>query len=170
MTSSGQIVTSLTIVITAFLWVRVVHAEQVVYVIRHAEVDLTLRSEDPPLTVAGRQRARNWGNVFQDAALQVIFANERERTKETALQIAEHSGTPVELLPRWDVEDLTSRVQSRHGDGAILIVSHWLTIPHLLRALGYPREVEIGRDDFDDLFVIVPSRGDEATLLHLRFQ
>ena len=50
-----------------------------------------------------------------------------------------------------------------------MIVSHSLTIPHVLKAFGHPEEVVIQREEYDRLFVIVPKPAGPPLVFGLRF-
>ena len=59
-------------------------------------------------------------------------------------------------MPRRDIDGLLERLRTQHADGRVLVISHSLTIPSLLKAFGHPEEIIIGRQEYDRLFVIVP--------------
>ena len=143
------------------------HAQQVIYLIRHAEQMLDV--EDPPITKAGQQRAKTWASVLRDADLKVIYTSKKRRTKQTGEAIAEALKVPLETMARKDVAGLVDRLRTRHADEAVLIISHSQTIPTLVKALGYSEDGTIQRDDYDNLFVIVPTGKNDATVLRLRY-
>ncbi len=72
-------------------------------------------------------------------------------------------------LPRRDIEGLLGRLRTQHAEGRVLIVSHSLTIPHVLNAFGHPEEVVIQREEYDRLFVIVPKPTGPPLVAVLRF-
>lgn len=143
------------------------YGDQVVYLIRHAEQVHDV--EDPPLTDAGQQRAKTWASILRDADLKVIYTSKKRRTMQTGEPIAETLHVPVETMSRKDVQGLVDRVREEHANDAVLIISHTRTLPKLVKAFGSSGDGTINRDDYDNLFVIVPKEGDAATMLRLRY-
>ena len=144
------------------------HAEQVVYLIRHAEQVLDV--EDPPLTKAGRQRAKAWADILRDANIKAIYTSKKLRTKQTGKPIAQALNVPLNTMPRRDVAGLVDRIRTRNAGDAVLIVSHSQTIPRLLSELGYSKDVLIKKSDYDSLFIVLPKSEGDPIVLRLRYQ
>ncbi len=143
------------------------YGDQVVFLIRHAEQVQDV--EDPPLTDAGQQRAKTWANILRDADLKVIYTSKKRRTMQTGQPIAEALKVPMETMSRKDVQGLVDRVHNEHADDAVLIISHTRTLPKLVKAFGSSGDGTINRDDYDNLFVIVPKEEGAVTMLRLRY-
>lgn len=152
----------------AFSALPTAQAQQAVYLIRHAEQ--ALDTKDPPLTEAGRQRATAWASILRDAGIKVIYTSKKRRTKQTGEHIAQALSIPLESMPRSDVAGLIDRLRTRHADDAALVISHTLSIPKLLKELGHLEDVTIEREEYGNLFVIVPKNDSDPAVLHLRFQ
>ncbi len=155
------------VVLCNFAVLPAAHAQEVVYLIRHAEQVLDV--EDPPLTEAGHQRAKAWAAILRDANVKVIYTSKKRRTKQTGESIAQALNIPLETMTRRDVAGLVDRLRTRHADDAALIVSHSRTIPKLLKELGHSEEVTIERDDYGDLFIVVPQSEIGPLVLRLRY-
>ena len=156
------------VILFGFFAQSAAHADQVVYLIRHAEQMLDV--EDPPLTEAGHQRAKAWAGILRDAGIKVIYTSKKRRTKQTGEHRAQAVDIPLETPPRREVGGLVDRLRTQHPDDAILIVSHSQTIPRLLNELGHWEDVSIGRDDYDNLFIVVPQSEGDPIVLRLRYQ
>lgn len=144
------------------------HAQQGVFLIRHAEQVLDV--EDPPLTEDGLGRAKTWATIFRDAGIKVIYTSKKVRTKQTGEAIAQKLNLPLETVPRRDVTGLVDRIRKEHADDVVLIISHSITIPKLVGAFApFVEPPRIERDDYDSLFVIVPEGEDDARVLRLRY-
>lgn len=154
------------VVLFSFAALPAAHAQEVVYLIRHAEQVLDV--EDPPLTEVGHQRANAWAAKLRNANIKVIYTSKKRRTRQTGEPIAQALSIPSEALPRRDVVGLVDRLRTRHAGDAILIVSHSRLIPKLLKELGHWEDVTIGRDDYDNLFIVVPRSESEPLVLRLR--
>ena len=142
-------------------------ADQVIYLIRHAEQMHDV--EDPPLTDIGQQRAKIWARILRDANLKMIYTSKKRRTMQTGQPIAEALEVPMETISRKDVQGLVDRVHNEYANDAVLIISHTRTLPKLVKAFGSFDDGTINRDDYDNLFVIVPKEEDDATMLRLRY-
>ena len=155
------------IILFSLSLLTVTQAQQVVYLIRHAEQVIDV--DDPPLTEAGHQRAKAWANALRDAGIKVIYTSKKRRTRQTGEHIAQALTIPLETLPRRDVAGLVNRLHSQHSDDAVLIISHSQTIPKLVKELGHSEDGTIKREDYDNLFVIVAEGEKDATVLRLRY-
>ena len=155
------------IILSSFAALPAAHAQKVVYLIRHAEQVLDV--EDPPLTVAGHQRAKAWAGILRDAGIKVVYTSKKRRTKQTGEPIAQALNIPLETMPRRDVAGLVDRLRTRHADDAVLIVGHSRTFPKLVKELGHSEEVTIERDDYDSLFIVVPQSERDPLVIRLRY-
>jgi hypothetical protein len=61
------------------------------------------------------------------------------------------------------------RLAAEHTQDRVLIVSHSLTIPVLLKALGHTAEVPIGRDEYGSVFVVFPRQGMPPVVVRFNF-
>jgi len=156
-------------VIAVFIFATTVsHAQQGVFLIRHAEQARDV--EDPPLTEDGLARAKIWAAILRDAGLKVIYTSKKVRTKQTGEAIAQTLNVPLETMSRRDVTGLVNRVRKHHADDVVLIISHSKLIPKLLAGFApFADHPMIKQDDYDNLFVIVPEGEDDATILRLRY-
>jgi broad specificity phosphatase PhoE len=146
-----------------------VDAQQVVFLMRHAEQASGADADDPPLTETGQRRAKALVIVLKDAGLTAIYTSEAQRTNQTATPLAQALQIEPKSMPRRDIDGLLERLRTQHADGRVLIISHSLTIPNLLKAFGHPEEVIIGRQEYDRLFVIVPKPTGPPLVFVLRF-
>jgi broad specificity phosphatase PhoE len=143
-------------------------AQEVVYLIRHAEQ--APEGVDPPLTEAGHQRANAWAVILRDSKIDVIYTSEYCRTNQTGEAIARTLDIPLETVPKNDTAGLVTRLRTRHADDSVLIVSHSGIIPLILRKFGYSGWVSIRKSDYDNLFIVVPHGDMLPLVLRLRYQ
>jgi broad specificity phosphatase PhoE len=143
-------------------------AQQVVFLARHGE-QANGANDDPPLTEAGQRRARALATVLKDAGLTAIYVSEFQRTMQAAEPLAQGLQIEPTRIPRGDIDGLLERLRTQHASGRVLIISHSLTIPHVLKALGHPEEVVISREEYDGLFAIVPKPTGPPLVVVLRF-
>jgi broad specificity phosphatase PhoE len=147
----------------------IANTQQVVFLLRHAEQASGADTDDPPLTETGQRRAGALATMLKDAGLTAIYTSESQRTIQTAAPLTQALQIEPTRLPRGDIAGLIHRLRTQHVDGRVLIISHALTIPHLLQAFGHPEEVVIQREEYDRLFVIVPKPTGSPLVFVLRF-
>ncbi len=143
-----------------------VEAQEAIFLVRHTE-QAGPGSMNPPLTEAGRRRAKALAGVLKDADIDVIFVSYKIRTAQTAEPVAKALNVKVKEVLRNDIDELMIQLRTEHARDRVLIVSHSRIIPRLLEALGHSEGVEI--DDYDNLFVVVPQANGEPLVVHLRY-
>jgi broad specificity phosphatase PhoE len=143
-------------------------AQQIVFLVRHGE-QASGANGDAPLAEAGQRRARTLVTVLKDAGLTAIYVSEFQRTMQTAEPLAQALQIEPTRLPRGDIEGLITRLRTQHADGRVLIVSHALTIPHVLKAFGHPEEVVPDLKVYDALYMIVPKPTGPPLVVVLRY-
>ena len=146
---------------------RFADAQQAIFFVRHAEQ--SVETEDPELTEVGKKRAKALASVLKDAGINVIYTTERKRAIQTAEPIAKSLNIETKRLPLRDLDGLIGRLRTQHAQDRVLVVSHSLALPRLLKALGHPVEVTIALDEYDNLFVLVPKNEGSPMVLRLRY-
>ena len=141
-------------------------AQEAIFLVRHTE-QAGPGSTDPPLTEAGRQRAKRLAGVLKDAGIDVIFVSYKRRTAQTAEPVAKALKVKVKEVLRNDLDELMIQLRTEHARDRVLIVSHSRIIPRLLEALGHSEGVEI--DEYDNLFVVVPQTKGKPLVMRLRY-
>ncbi len=113
-----------------------------VYVVRHAEKDLTPDLTDPPLTAAGQARAQALRAVIpRQVRLAAVFSTNTARTRATAQPLADARRLTVQLYDARQLAELAARVRRDYPGQAVLVVGHSKTILETVEALGAPRPV-----------------------------
>jgi broad specificity phosphatase PhoE len=139
-------------------------AQSTVFIVRHAEkADAT---KDPDLSEAGRARAEALAKMLKDANITAIYATEFKRTQQTAAPLAKALGITVTTLPAEDSASLIAKLRALNSNS--LVVGHGNTIPDLIKALGISEPINIGDNDYDNLFVVVLAERPQLLRLHYR--
>jgi phosphohistidine phosphatase SixA len=142
-------------------------AQEAIYIVRHAErLD---QSSDSPLSTDGVGRSYKLRDLLRDAGVTHIFTSEMRRAIDTAKPLADALRLTPQTLAGADVEGLASRIASLGGHDRALVVGHSNTVPQLLRALKVDTPVTIADADYDNLFIVVPTRESAPALLRLKF-
>jgi broad specificity phosphatase PhoE len=131
---------------------------QAVVIVRHGEKAESPK-ENPPLSPAGQARAQALLETLRDAGLTTIITTDQERTRATAAPLAAAlhlTGVivPRSADPRKDAGAVAEAV--RRAGGTVLVVSHQLTIPLIVAALGGPMIPTMCDTEFSNLYVLVP--------------
>jgi broad specificity phosphatase PhoE len=148
-------------------------AQSAVIVVRHAE---KISETDQRLSEAGRARAARLAALLKDTGIVAIFSTDTERAKGTAQPLADATKLPLRIydLPASGAnkpiaaQPFIARLRTEHAHDVVLVVGHSNTVPAILQALGAPGLLKLAADEYDNLFVVVPT-GRRATLVRLRY-
>jgi len=157
-------------------------ADQVIFVVRHAERAATataaapgktppghpMMADDPPLSPAGQARAARLETMLASAGIQRIYTTEFKRTRQTAAPLADKLKIQPVMAAAMDPAPLIAQLR-KGGKGNVLVVEHANTIPDLLKKLGVKEDVTIGDDEYDNLFIVISRVGEPATLIRLKY-
>jgi phosphohistidine phosphatase SixA len=134
-------------------------------IVRHAD-KASEPGDNPPLTVAGTQRAQDLVASLRDTKFTAIITTQYSRVRDTAQPIATLVGLNPEVLTVTDVNnsaDQDAHIKAllvalhKHAAGSVLVVDHANMIPHIIAAVGGPRLPPICESAYDHLFLIVPT-------------
>jgi len=150
-------------------------AEQVVFVVRHAErADAGsgappggMLANDPSLSAAGHERAARLAALLASADVKHIYTTEYQRTRQTAAPLAQRLKVETVASAAREPEALVQQVKKANGN--VLIVGHSNTVPELLTRLGVKEAIAIADHEYDNLFIVVRPAGGEPTLIRLRY-
>jgi broad specificity phosphatase PhoE len=138
-------------------------AQSTVFIVRHAE--RADASTDSDLSAAGRARAEALARMLKDKNITAIYVTEFKRTQQTASPLAKALGITVTTVQSKDKDALVAKLRTLNGNA--LVVGHGNTIPDLVRALGISEPINIGENDYDNLFEI--ELGEKPKLIHLHY-
>lgn len=141
--------------------------------VRHAEkaVPGAGMNEDPPLSAAGEERARELARVLGDVKIDAIYTTPYARTRNTAAPIAAKLHlTPEEVKvgPSYAGE-MASLVTTGHRGQTVLVVGHSNTTRDVLRALGVASAPNIDEAEYDNLFIVTIAADGVPKMLRLRY-
>lgn len=159
---------TLALALAFVVWSPVLSAwPDVVILVRHAEKEAEPK-DNPPLTMAGRERAAELAKVVEALTVRTpvraIFTTDYTRTRETAAPLA----AALRVTPTVTNEDPMARVRELQG-GTVVMVGHSNTLPGLIQALGGGAGQTIGDAEFDHLYVIAAPGTSQAKLASLRY-
>lgn len=159
-------------VLLVFLAVPPSHAQEAIFLIRHAEQMIDV--EDPPLTEAGQLRTKAWAEILKNSGISAVYTSKKRRTKQTGEPIAQALNISSAAVSRKDVTHLVDLIRTQNADDRVLVVTHTRQLPKIFRALGLAEEVvekhSIGRDEYGNLFVFVPDSKNGGMVIQLRYE
>ncbi|WP_375435505.1 histidine phosphatase family protein [uncultured Hymenobacter sp.] len=127
-----------------------------IYIVRHAEKDLTPNLPDPSLTPEGQQRAL----ALRDTLLRrkpwaAVFSTATSRTRTTAEPLAQVLKLPIQDYDPKQLPALARRIRQSYPGETVLVVGHSNTILETAEAFGAPRPVPtIGDNEYDYLLEV----------------
>lgn len=127
-----------------------------IYVVRHAEKAVSPAS-DPPLTVAGQQRAVDLANLLEEKNIAFIYSTNTTRTIKTATPLSDSIHKPITLYSPDTTALFVSKLKSIHSN--ILVVGHSNTVLELLDGFNLSHNLQhIPDEGFNNLFIIKETR------------
>ncbi len=132
-----------------------------IYVVRHAEKQITEGEADPELTEAGRARAQALPAALADVTIEEVYSSRYRRTQQTVAPVAEAAGLEILAYDPADSPALAARLLASPATH-ILVAGHSNSVPGLIEALG-AEPPSITDEQYGDLFVITVD-GDEVSL------
>jgi phosphohistidine phosphatase SixA len=142
-------------------------AQKAVFVVRHAERQD--ESPDSPLSAAGKVRAERLAAILADAGVTAIYATQWQRTRQTVAPLATAAKVEITQIDSKDLTGLVAAIRARSANDVVVVAAHSDSAPKIVAALGGSHDIAIARDEYDNLFVIVPGAGTTPTFLRLRY-
>jgi len=133
-------------------------ASTTIFLVRHAE---KASGTDPILTKEGDSRAYKLASMLLPVSLDYIFSTDYNRTKQTALPIADAKQMSINIYDPSDLNGFSKDIKANFNQKNILIVGHSNTTPTLTNLLMeqeiYPAYDE---SEYDNLIIVnIPSQG-----------
>ncbi|MDC1287904.1 histidine phosphatase family protein [Gammaproteobacteria bacterium] len=132
-----------------------VNAQEAVFVIRHAEQELT-GLVDAGLRQEGLERATDWATILRPSGLDLVVTTEIQRSRATGAIIAEALGVPRVEFSKGASSSIAEFLRENYPEDVVLVVGHSETIPKLLRSLGYSDTFPISKSAYGWLFIVTP--------------
>ena len=151
--------------VTLCLSARVLPAQSLIFLTRHAEKAESEDKNNPPLSEAGQARAKALARILEDTKISTIYVTEYVRTQQTAAPTAAETEAKIKQLPAADIPALITQLKAEPGN--VLVVGHANTLPEIIKALGFPEPHHIDDANYSNLYVVF--RGEKPQLLRLHY-
>jgi broad specificity phosphatase PhoE len=132
--------------------------EAIAYFVRHAE-KADDGSKNPPLTDDGLTRAKKLADMLEDKNIKSIYSTDYDRTKSTAIELADRLGQEVKIYVPSDT-NFVNNIKMELSKGSILIVGHSNSTPTLVNAvLQEDKYQNIEESDYGNIFLVKNRKG-----------
>lgn len=137
-----------------------------VYLVRHAEKDISNPSEqDPDLNAEGVARAEALRSYLEGQKVDALYATRYKRTKNTLLPLAEAHNLQIVEYDAHDFNGLESKILQEHQGGTIVVAGHSNTVLPIVEAFGAKRPVpDISDFQYDYIFKVTVAPDGTATV------
>jgi len=122
----------LTAAVLAFLGVEAQAQKKTIILVRHAEKDVSKSADpvNPPLTDAGRERARRLVTVIKLYKPGAVYSSDYIRTVDTATPVANWRKKQIEMYDTKKLPDLVAKILASKTK-RFIVVGHNSTTPAL---------------------------------------
>jgi len=142
-------------------------AQKAIVVVRHAEK--ADQSTDPVLSAEGTARAEALAKTLAGLEVKAVYVTQYQRTALTAAPLMKAAGLqPIQVHSDASAE-LVERMKKEHPKEVVLTVGHSNSVPRILKLLGATENIQLGDNDYDNLFIVVPAASGPPTLLRLKY-
>ncbi len=140
-----------------------------IFLVRHAEKDLSSESDDPGLSACGEQRAQSIAAMLADVDLDRVYSTDYRRTRDTASPIASAQQLEVSSYDPHELDEFAALLFKRKEDA--LVVGHSNTTGLLAGILVGEGGEAFDEGLYDRLYqVFIAGGGQRRTyLLHQAF-
>ncbi len=165
----AQIIIIYTAIAVGLAWFFESQATTTVIFVRHAE-KAAAPADDPPLSMAGKQRASELARQLVDAdvvaGVDAIYSTSFRRTEETVQPVAVALNVPITSYDASNTETIMDEIVREHKGKIVLVVGHSNTVPVLIGSIGASKKVpEIDEDEYDNIYIVsIPWFGKTKTI------
>lgn len=125
----------------------------VVYIVRHAEKDVSdPKNQDPDLSAIGKLRAKDLNERLKIHKIDAVFSTKFKRNKQTGEAIAKRNGLIIREYDAHNYNELSQLVKTEFKNKKVLIVGHSNTVLELLESFGAVRPIASLTDSDYDFF------------------
>ncbi len=145
---------------------KIKKTDVIIYLVRHAEKDLTDPTDNPPLTTEGEARALELVNELDKVSLEAIYSTEYQRNINTVKPLSIEKGIDIQNYVANDWEPMLDQIKDMKGK-AFLICGHGDNLLPMIDYFGLDRPIdELGHLEYDKLFKIQLS--DDTSIIEMK--
>lgn len=124
----------------------------ILYLVRHAEKDTTVQTDNPPLTEAGWERAERLEDLMSKYHLKGIYSTNYERNMNTVKGVAEAQNLTVQTYDWYEWHETVNRIKNNEN-GVFLFCGHGDNLLPIIEHLNGAKPIDhLGHNDYKNLF------------------
>ncbi len=129
--------------------------EVVIYLVRHAEKDLTDPTNvNPPLTAIGEARAEKLVKEMKGVKLEAVYSTEYDRNIKTVEPLCNDRGMDIQNYTAFEFSEMLDFMKTNKGK-AFLVCGHGDNLLPMVDYLGGTRPIEsLGHTENDKIFKV----------------
>lgn len=137
-----------------------------VYLVRHAEKDISNPSEEnPDLTAAGKARAEALRSLLNGEEVHALYATKYIRTINTLKPLADERALEIRQYEGHDFNGIRQRLLQEHRGQTVVIAGHSNTLLPMIEAFGAKRPVsDISDSEYNHVFKLTIDPEDKTTV------
>lgn len=165
-----QLSTLLLVLLMNFFAAGSLHAQKTtIWIVRHGEKDTAqAQKQDPNLSEAGQQRAKDLFQKIGKEHPSVVYSTERKRTRQTVAHFP--AAQQLVIYDSKALPALAQKIRSENKGATVLVVGHSNSLLETIEALGGKRPVpELTEDDYDYLFKVVIDKKGEVKVRYQHY-
>lgn len=162
----------LAVILAAALLPALAAAQEVVFLVRHAEKEIDSDEPGVGLSKTGHARAERLASLLREAGITSIYISATRRTRQTAEPLAKALGLKpktYQVTRMMGEYDFNGLIKDLRQERVALVVGHANTVPENIRQLGYAPPTEITPSEFDNLFILIPQKDGPPRMIRLRY-
>lgn len=137
-------------------------------ILRHAET-VDADSDDPELSIQGKERAKRLADHFKTADISAIYSTPINRTRSTVKPLAKLKGQEIKSYDPFNFE-ITDKLLEKEPGGIIFIAAHSNTAPSFVNHLiGEKKYEQLNENEYDNIFIVTVTEIGKGRVLHLRY-
>lgn len=139
-----------------------------IYMFRHAEKELTTKTDNPPLTDEGERQAVQISNILKEVGLEEIYTTKYIRNLSTVKPLIDSTGVPVKYY-KWEAwEEVVDQIKKSDAK-VIALCGHGDILLPMIEKLGGVRPQEtIEKDEYKKIYNLL-LLGNDVTVQTIKF-
>lgn len=131
---------------------------KVIYLVRHAEKDLTDTTDNPALTVAGIERSNQLVKTLGVISINGFYSTKYQRNLNTLKPLANANEKEIQIYEWHDWKPMLVNIK-KNEDNVFIICGHGNNLLPMITYLGATPPIdELGHHEYDNLFKVIISK------------
>ena len=134
--------------------------EKVIYLVRHAEKNLTDTTDNPDLTAEGVDRSNELVKVLNTIKIDNFYSTKYQRNMNTLQPLANFNSKEIKVYEWHDWEPMLEGIK-KSKDKTFIISGHGDNLLPMIVYLGATQPIEkLGHEEYDNIFKVTLSNKD----------